>query len=275
MRAVKMFRFIFLFLIIAIGLNSLSSCNRKNNQKQSSNDIHKTFKKEFEEYVSPLPSAFEVTSMLNEIEAGYIGGITNDPEKAGTYFTERSKAVNLGIYAADLAYTITYNKKTEVQDYFAACEILVRELDFAPAFGHDLSNRIEASIDNKDQLVEIISEMFENVYSYLNKQGRSELSYLILTGTVIEGLYLTTHISGNTFQNPEIIKAILFQKDPLQDLETLMKESKNEEMTKDARQIIQEINSIYATEEGNTSMTEQQVMRLTETLEKIRNSYIQ
>ena len=54
-----------------------------------------------------------------------------------------------------------------------------------------------------------------------------------------------------------------------------MKESKNEEMTKDARQIIQEINSIYATEEGNTSMTEQQVMRLTETLEKIRNSYIQ
>ncbi len=275
MRAVKIFRFIFLFLIIAIGLSCLSSCNTRNNKNQRSNDIHETFQKEIEEYTSPLPSAFEIANMLNKIEASYIAGITSNQENAGTFFIEKNKAVNLGIYAADLAYTITYNKKPEIQNYFSACETLIRELDFTAAFEHDLPDQIEANVDNKDQLVEIITQMLQNAHAYLNKQGRSELSYLILTGTVIEGLYLTTHISENTFQNPEIIKAVVFQKNPLLKLEMMLKESKNSEMTGEALLVIQEINSIFAMEEGNTSMTEQQLVRLTETLEEVRNSYVQ
>ena len=267
-------RFVSLFAfagILVIGIASCSS-NKKNREEKK---IEKNIQKEIEEYAYPLPSAFELTNMLNGIEASYITGITNDPEKAGTYFTEKSKAVNLGIYTADLAYTITYNEKTGVQSYFSACETLIRELDFASAFGHDLADQIEASSDNKDQLVEVITGMLQDSYAYLNKQGRAELSYLILTGTVIEGLYLTTHISENTLQNPKITEAILFQKTPLKKLETLMEGSKNSEMTKEAYAVIQKINSIYSMTEGETSMTEEQLMQLTETIEKERSSYVQ
>jgi hypothetical protein len=116
--------------------------------------------------------------------------------------------------------------------------------------------------------------MFENTYSYLNSQGRTEISYLILTGTVVEGLYLTTHISENTLQNPKIIQAILFQKEPLLKLEKMIENVKDAELMKDAYSDLKQINAVYAMEEGSTSMTEAQVNKLTEVVTGIRNELV-
>ena len=120
-----------------------------------------------------------------------------------------------------------------------------------------------------------MTDMFQNAYSYLNKQGRTELSYMVLTGSVVEGLYLTLHISENTFQNPKILEAIIFQKDAIADLEKMMEPLKDSEMLQDAYKNIQSINAIYAMEEGSTAMTETQVLKLTETVDQIRAAYVQ
>ncbi|MGD9929004.1 MAG: hypothetical protein AB7U05_03220 [Mangrovibacterium sp.] len=273
MRTNKAYQFISLAIVAGIFSAGFSSCTGKSSKK-SSPVAEETIKLEIEEYAYPLPSAFEVTNMLNEIEASYIVGIANDPEKAASYLSEKSKAINLGIYTADLAYATTYNQKTDIQAFFKASETLVRELDFTSAFDQDLADQIDASMDNKDKLVEIVTDMFQNAYSYLNKQGRTELSYLVLSGTVIEGLYLTTHISENTFQNPKIIEAILFQKEPLAELEKMLAYFEGSELLGDVQEDIKRINAIYAQEEGTTSMTEKQVLELTETLTKIRENLV-
>lgn len=273
MRTARVYISISQFVFSILLVIGFSSCD--NGSKKAQKEVQKTIKKEIEEYTYPLPSAFEVTNMLNEIEASYIVGISNDPEKADNYFSEKSKALNLGIYTADLAYSVTYNKKAEIQSYFTSIETLVRELDFTAAISQDIPDQIEENIDNKDKLVGIITEMFQDAYAFMNKQGRSELSYLVLAGTVIEGLYLTTHISENTFQNPKLIAAILFQKEPLLDLQKMMESEKQSELLREVYLEIQRINSIYGLEPGNTSMTEDQINKLTETLTKIRDGYAQ
>lgn len=273
MRAIKIFRFIFLFLTIAMVYN-LVSCRSKNTQNRSSKDINDAIRREIEAYAYPLPSVFETTNMLNEIDAFYLAEITHDPNEASNYFTEKSKALNLGVYTADLAYATTYNRKQEMLDYFDSCETLVRELDFTGAFEHDLADRIENSFDNKDELVEIVTGIFQNAYAYLNQQGRTELSYLVLCGTIIEGLYLTTHISESTFQNQKIIAAILFQKEPLLNLQKMMETNKESDLLKTTYLDIRKINEIYALEPGYTSMTEEQVVQLTEILTRIRSGYV-
>ncbi len=275
MRTTKAYKFVSLAIATGLLTAGLSSCTGKSPKKEGAQVAEETIKKEIEEYAYPLPSAFEVTNMLNEIEASYIVGIANDPAKAESYFAEKSKAVNLGIYTADLAYATTYNQKSDIQSYFDASETLVRELDFTAAFDQDLADQIEANMDNKDKLVEIVTGMFQNAYSYLNQQGRTEMSYLVLTGTVIEGLYLTTHISENTFQNPKIIEAILFQKEPLADLEKMIEKLGDSELLKEVSEDIKSINAVYAMEEGTTSMTEKQVIALTETVTKIRERHVQ
>ena len=271
----KAYKFVSLALLAGFLAPVFTSCTGKAPKKDAAQVADETIKKEIEEYTYPLPSTFEVTNMLNAIEASYIVGITNEPEKAESYFTEKTKAVNLGIYTADLAYATTYNMKPEIQAYFESCEKLVRDLDFTSAFDENLPDQIEENMDNKDKLVEIVTGMFQNAYSYLNKQGRTELSYLVLTGSVVEGLYLTTHISENTFQNPKILEAILFQKEAILDLQKIMEQHKDSEMLKDACKDIARINAIYALEEGSSSMTEKQVRQLTETVSEIRTAYIQ
>ncbi len=275
MKTPKTLRFISLALVSGLLFAGLSSCTSKSAKKASPKVSEETIKEEIKDYSYPLPSAFEVTNMLNEIEASFIVGIAHNPEKAETYFAEKSKAINLGIYTADLAYATTYNQKAEIESYLKATEKLAMELDLKAAFSENTPAQLEANMDNKEKLVEIVTEMFQNAYSYLNKQGRTEVSYLVLAGTVFEGLYLTTHISENTFQNPKIIETILFQKSPLAELEKMMSEYKDSEILKGTYEDLKAVNAVFALEEGTTSMTEQQVLKLTETISKIREKSIQ
>ncbi|HKJ43067.1 MAG TPA: hypothetical protein VKA27_13315 [Sunxiuqinia sp.] len=269
----KLFSLVILSGLFAVGMSSCSG--GKKAKKEETKAVEKTIEKEIKEYSYPLVSAFDVTNMLNEIEASYIVGITNSPEKATDYFSEKERAVNLGVYTADLAYATTYNQKAAVQNYFKASETLVRELDMTSAFDENLPDKIEANLDNKDSLVNLVTTMFQNAYAYLNQQGRTEVSYLVLSGTVIEGLYLTTHVSENTFQNPKLIKAILFQKEPLIKLDSMMAEYKDSEMLSDVYQDIVAINKIFALQEGTTSMTKEQVEKLTDAVTTMRDKFTQ
>lgn len=126
MRRMKSYKFV--ALVIASGLLSLtiSSCNNSSQNRESNTIPEETIKQEIEEYTYPIPSAFEVTNMLNEIEASYMVAMANDPANVDKYFTDKSRAINLGIYTADLAYATTYNQKSDIQAYFSSCETLVR-----------------------------------------------------------------------------------------------------------------------------------------------------
>lgn len=275
MKKTRTYKFVSLAIFSGLFAFGFSSCTGNKEKKTDPEVVEKTIKAEIKEYSYPIASAFEVTEMLNEIEASYIVGLTSDPEKASNYFSEKDRAVNLGIYTADLAYATTYNQKADVQNYFKASETLVRELDLTGAFQEDLPDQIEANLDNKEKLVEIITDMFQNAYSHLNQQGRTEVSYLVLSGSVIEGLYLTTNVSENTFQNPKLIEAILFQKEPLMKLEEMMEPYKDTEILGDLYADIASINSIFALEEGATSMTKEQVVKLTDLIASIRNKFVQ
>jgi hypothetical protein len=276
MRTLKAFKITLLVIASGILASGFYSCS--NRSQKNSNEHPKIsdemIEQEVEKYIYPLPSTFEVTNMLNEIEASYIFDIANYPENADSYFTEKSRAINLGIYIADLAYATTYNQTSEIQDYFRAIERLTRELDLSAAFSDDLPEQISENINNKEELTDLVTNVFQNAYSFMNEQGRTELSYLVLAGTVYEGLYLTTHISENTFQNPHLIETILFQKQHIQKLGEMLEKYRDSELLSEIWQNISAINDIYALEEGITSMTKEQVTKLTETITQIRNKHV-
>ncbi|MDD2382015.1 MAG: hypothetical protein PHV35_10010 [Mariniphaga sp.] len=273
LKAFKLSLWIVAFGILASGFYSCGNRSQKNS-KERLEISDEMIEQEVEEYIYPLPSTFEVTNMLNEIEASYIFDIASDPEKAGSYFTEKSRAINLGVYIADLAYATTYNQTSEVQDYFRAIERLTRELDMSAAFSSDLPAKITENIKNKEELADLVTTVFQDAYSFMNEHGRTELSFLVLAGTVYEGLFLTTHISENTFQNPRLIETILFQKEHILKLEEMMEKYRDSELLSETWLNISAINEIYALEEGTTSMTEEQVTKLTETITQIRNKQV-
>jgi len=265
-------------ITIAATVLSLSSCG--GSSPQAGNPIAETaievekaeVEKEVEEFIYPLPTPFKLTQMLNDIGASFILSLANPAENAGKYITEQTKAVNLGIYGSDLSYASVYNQKQSSIDYLNVSNQLVEELNFAEATNKHIVERVEKNEDNRDSLVSIISDTFYKTYSFLNENNRPEVALYILAGSWVEGLYIATHISENTYDNINMVKIIMNQKEPLNKLMEMLEAKTGDAGTDELIKDLSPVHEIFAgMQEG--SITRKQVRSITEEIAKVRNKY--
>lgn len=229
--------------------------------------------KDVREFVYPLPTTFEVTEMLNRIEASYILALSNPADNVDKYLTEKKQALNLGVYGADLSYASTYNQKQQTIDYMEASKKLVDALNMSSALPSDIVEQVEQNQDNKDKLVEIITNTFYDTYDHLNANGRSAVSMLVLSGSWVEALYITTHISENTYQNKEMVRIVMQQKSSLNKLLDLMKTHEDDQDVADVMEQLDPIAKVYNNVEEN-AITENQMNTITREVAKVREDFV-
>jgi len=210
--------------------------------------------------------------MLNDIGISYILGLSNPVSKVDRYFTERSKALNLGVYGADLAYASTYHMKQEVMLYLEATKKLTDELQISTAFNETLVESIEKQLDDKEELKQIITDSFNETYDFLNRNGKASLSLLVVSGSWIEGLFLTSHVSANVYHNYEIVKIIHEQKEPLEKLMTVLEEYKEEQAIQEFLEDLAPLKEIY--DSIGDTLTEEQVLEISSAVETLREKII-
>jgi len=257
----------------------LTSCNMK---RKSSGDgpqdgavLEKTTVEEkVREFVYPLPKAFEVTEMLNRIGAAYILTLSNPVSNVERYLTEKSKALNLGIYSADLSYASAYNQKQSVIDYMDVSKKLIDALNISGAISQDVIEQVEANQDNKDELVNIITNTFYDTYEYLNQANRGSVSLLVLAGTWVEGLYIVTHITENVYYNKEMVTIIMKQKASLDTLMELMQVAKDDPAVAETISELLPLYNTYLAVE-NDAITEAQVLFITKEIYRVRNKMVE
>ncbi len=254
----------------------VSSCNsgaKKSKQVDAVNVEKDEVENKVREYVYPLPTAFEIVEMLNDIEAAYIFDLSNDPSNADKYFTEKSKALNLGIYGGDLSYASTYNQKQETLDFIAASRKMIDGLDLKGAVDEDLPDKIEANQNNKDVMVELITNSFYDTYDFLNRNNRAPVSALVMAGAWVEGLYIATHISEETFHSKEMVTIVLKQKEPLVKLMEILNEYKSDKGVAETMESLSNMAGIYAGIETD-AITEEQLKQIADESLKIRNEFV-
>ncbi len=260
-----------------IGVSILvASCNsgNKSSQKSSAPEIKKeNVEKEVREFVYPLPTSFEVTEMLNRIEAAYILSLSNPVSNTEKYLTEKSQALNLGVFSADLSYASTYNQEQETVDYMNASKKLIDELDIAAALDQSLLQKIEDNLNNKDELVNLITNSFYDTYEYLNKNDRGSVSLLVLSGSWVEALYISTHISEDTFNNKEMVSIIMKQKEPLMKLMTLLKQQSSNPDVKETMEDLKILQEIYDSIDAG-SITEEQLSAIVDNVAVVREKFV-
>jgi hypothetical protein len=280
MKTIKRYAFIGLTatLMVAVAF-SFSGCKRaqKDKEQQEKTDQEKITKSEIKEKVSevvyPLPSTFEITETLNEIGASFIIGLANDVENSDKYVTEEKQALNLGVYSADLSYATTYNMKQYIMDYMDVNKKLVDELGISGAYSPEFVKRVKEQFNDKDQLVDMLTNSFYNTYKYMNQQGKEELALLIVAGSWIEAMYITTHISENTFHNKQVVELIRDQESSLDKLLTILKPESSNNSIQNVIKELQPIKEIYENR-SQDGFTEKQVMELQNLSGEIRNEII-
>ena len=267
-----------LILIITVLAFSVSCKQGKksssDNSDASVSGINKTqVEKDVREFVYPLPTAFEVTEMLQRINAAFILTITNPVSNVERYLTESSKAINLGIYGTDLSYAATYNQKQEVVNYMNICKTLIDELNISGAITPEIINQVEQNQDNKDFLVNLVTNTFYDAYELLCQSGRGSSSMLVVAGSWVEALYIATHISISTFDNKEMVNLIVDQKQSLEKLISLMESMSDDDAVTGVVKQLSPIRDIYNSIDGNISKT--QLDNITKEILAVRTQMIQ
>ncbi len=233
----------------------------------------KVVKSEVEKVIYPLPTSFEVTEMLNRIEASYIFTLCNPPENVDNNITEKEKALALGVYGADLSYSSTYNQKQRILEYMNVSKKLLEELDIAAAVDPNIIEKIESAENDKDKLIDIITNSYYSTYVYLHKNDREPVSLLIMSGSWIEALYIATHISDETFNNKEMITIIMNQKKHLTKLMSLLKAYKDNSSVNEVIEILTPLTNIYiGFDEG--SITKEQIKEVAKEIKIARTKII-
>ena len=257
---------------------SFSGCKNKSSQSSDFEDdivIEESDSKEqvLQEITDyPLPTAFEVTKLLIDAGAGYILDLCNRTDNLDKYINLQSKALNLGVYGADLSYAATYNQTQETMQYLEATSKLINDLQISTGFNQSLVTRVEDNLDNVDSLIIIISDSFYSTYEYLVENEQDNISVLVMAGSWIEALYITTQISIISMNNEKIVEIISDQSSTLDKLIDVIEPIKNDPMLQDIYSSLNELNTHF--DNADDPFTKEQLDALIEKTESIRSKIV-
>ena len=278
MKHTKIIRTFVLSVIIGGLLFTVYSCKTQTDKDKTGGKIllkpmaKEVIKNDLKEFVYPLPTSFEVIEMINDLEIGYDIGVSNLTENADKYFIEAKKAINLGVYGADLAYASTYQMKQEVMLFLETSRKLADDLGIASIYNEELVSEVENSIDKKEELVELITNSFYDIYSQLNKNGKANLALLGVAGSWVESLFITTQISANVYHNIELVTIIHKQKTSLETLMDILNDNKGDEKIDNMIKELTPLYNIYEIVDENLS--EKQVNAIVTEVEKLRTQLV-
>ena len=221
-----------LLLVAATGLLAIGCANNNNKKKidievgLENIDINNELNRAKQVFYA-LPSPVETAYLIQSTGVSYNVDLANSTENAVNYTTTTQKALNFGVYGADLSYASLFNQTQSTIQYMAASKKLAEELGIIEFVGDRVVASVEDNLNDRDSLMEIISDGLTNASDYLKDVGRAEVAALIVVGGWIEGLYLATSLAEFTGNNTRLIDLVIDQRYSLSILIKLLNNYKN------------------------------------------------
>ncbi len=246
-------KFIKFALPLSLGL-VLAACNGEdgdNENTSSGNMVIDSIKAASAEKIFySIPSPIEMATILKASGSSYDNTLPNPVDRKDKYSTVRSRALNLGVYGADLSYAVVYDNTQESMLYLACAKKLADGLGITSAFSEEKVAKMEENMSNRDSMLALISDSYWETDAYLQENERGNVSAYIITGGWIEGIYLGSKIERKlkaSGKNKEIAKRIAEQKISLDNLIALLESYASPESFGDLIDDLKALQSIYAT----------------------------
>lgn len=182
-----------------------------------------------------IPSPVQTAMLIKETGATYDAEILNPASNTPNYATTYLKALNLGIYGADLGYTTLYDDDEKALSYLNSVMQLSESLNLSGAFDQVLIERFSNNLGNQDSMLVIVSDAYRAGDNYLKNNDRSHVASLVLAGGWIESLHFATNVAQSG-GNQDVMNRIGEQKTALYSLISLLQHYNNEEEYADLTQ---------------------------------------
>lgn len=183
--------------------------------------------KQAEKIFNALPSPLESAMLIKSAGAKFDETQLNPVSNVNSYVTNKSMALNLGIYTCDLSFASLYEQTQLIIDYMNAAKKMADGLGILKAIDQATIDRLEENINNSEVIMEIVSETFMNSNSYLEENGQPAVATMVLVGGWFEGLYISTQlVDMKDFNGNKLVSRIIDQKLSIDILLNLLNESK-------------------------------------------------
>jgi hypothetical protein len=229
------------------GLLLLSSCNSSSNTSNADLNIEADSEMingitQAKKIFYSLPSPLETAMLIKTAGATYNEKLLNSLNNVSNYTTNKSMALNLGIYTTDLSFASLFDQTQASIKYMQAAKKMADGLGILDAIDNNTIKRLEDNINNRDAIMDIISETFMASSSYLKENDRTAVASVVLVGGWLEGLYIATQLvdPGNIKDN-KLVKRIVDQKLSFDIVVKLLNESKT---NPDVASLIVEMNQL-------------------------------
>jgi len=232
----------------------LSSCGRDGNRVRdrevrledylTEEDIFDDIDKAKKIFYS-LPSPLETAMLLKSAGVGYNEQVLNDLNKIEKYTTNKSKAINLGIYTTDLSFASLFDQAQTSLNYMDGIRRIAGDMGISDAVDDETLRRLENNLNNRDVVMDIISETFLNSSSYLKENDQQDIAAIVLTGGWIEGLYIGTQMAGDgPAAENQLALRVAEQKLSLSIVERMLEDNKADAAGRENADVVSLINQL-------------------------------
>lgn len=189
-----------------------------------------------------LPAPMQIASAIKKADVKFENEIVC-PIKAN-YTSDFNKAIHLGMYGVDLGYANVYDQKQVSINYFGGALKLADELKVLPVTEPGIINRFKENINNQDSVTFYTLSSFNNMHTNLMDGNRANEAYVILSGSFIEGLYLSTSIYQKK-KNEKVAQIIAHQKLFLESLIELLSDHTDKKEVADLSVQFKKLKEVY------------------------------
>lgn len=241
--------FLLLFLMLGMVLTGCKGGTKTEGESSGDFEASGTLDAETQEQLNTakrifysLPSPLETAMLIKNAGATYNEELMNPISNTSRYITSKSRALNLGIYSTDLSYASLFDQSQATLDYIGAAKEMADGLNILDAIDEETVNQLEEQINNRDAIIDIISETLMNSSSFLKENDLEGTASVVLVGGWVEGLYIATSlVSENDLNNNKLVERIVDQKLSLDIMISLLESSPEDQ---DAQAVLEDVKAL-------------------------------
>ena len=149
---------------------------------------------EIEAFLTRLPSPTEILFKLESEGVIYNESLINNLENADSYLTHSDiTAINLGVYAADIAYLSAFDKYQKVIYYLEASRKMSDYIGVTSAFDIKIMEEYKEKFGDKSAIESLINQSIRRTAGILRTDERAQAAILFLAGAYIEALHISSY----------------------------------------------------------------------------------
>jgi len=153
------------------------------------------FEKERAQFINNMKSAQEAAASIQATGADFNSALMNIPVNYAELGVDTLKqAANLGIYLADLNYSVAYKQSENTRKIFQSAYNLSKSLGIDETMLSFISQRYETNIAQNDSVKSALSELFKQASESIQGSQKERVVGVVMAGYTMENLHLALGI---------------------------------------------------------------------------------